>query len=56
MNLSADWTRVETNDTPSPRASAAIAFDEVRANVVLFGGFDVSQGGHSDTWIFDGAD
>ena len=56
MNLSADWTRVETNDTPSPRASAAIAFDEVRANVDLFGGFNVSQGGHSDTWIFDGAD
>jgi hypothetical protein len=55
MNQSADWTQLETHETPSPRASAAIAYDEVRANVVLFGGFDASQGGHSDTWIFVGS-
>jgi len=53
--VNADWIRLETRDSPSPRASAAIAFDEVRANVVLIGGFNASQGGRSDTWIFDGS-
>ncbi|MGC9156364.1 MAG: Kelch repeat-containing protein, partial [Ferrimicrobium sp.] len=50
----ADWIQLKTNNAPSHRANASIAYDEVRANVVLFGGFNASQGSYSDTWIFDG--
>ncbi len=35
------------------RDSAAIAYDDERGQVVLFGGFDGSHD-HSDTWLWDG--
>ncbi len=53
--MNADWIQLETPDSPSPRANTAITYDEVLRNVVLFGGFSASHGGHSDTWKFDGA-
>jgi len=52
--VNADWIRLETRDSPSPRASAAIVYGEVRANLVPLGGFNDADGGLGDTWIFDG--
>lgn len=38
---------------PSPRTGAALAYDEARARLVLFGGSDFN-GLMGDTWTFDG--
>jgi hypothetical protein len=40
---------------PPPRSSAAVAFDEARGVMVLFGGnSDQGTGPRADTWTFDG--
>ena len=55
------WTIAPQNSpndpaqTPSPRESAAIAYDSDRNVTVMFGGFD-SLGRQSDLWEFDGSD
>jgi hypothetical protein len=48
-----DWTPQAPADSPSARASAAIAYDPVRKQVVLFGGVS-GGGGGGDTWTWDG--
>ena len=54
-HLKGEWIQLETHNAPSPRATAAIAYDEVRANVVLFGGFNCADGCFGNTWIFNGS-
>src|SRR5207244_3351855 len=41
---------------PSARANANMAYDEVRQQVVLFGGSEDTFSGLIDTWIWDGID
>lgn len=53
------WHREEPPAAPSPRALAGIAYDEVRGEVVLFGGVGIAEDGTpytklSDTWTWDG--
>ncbi len=49
----ANWTRVAVVG-PSPRRRAAMAFDPIRRQTVLFGGAS-SSAVFGDTWIWDGA-
>jgi hypothetical protein len=51
------WTkiRIPAAQKPSARNSAAMAFDENRGRIVLFGGYDSLKGLVNDTWEFDGA-
>ncbi|MBK8979418.1 MAG: hypothetical protein IPM29_26260 [Planctomycetes bacterium] len=50
-----DWTLRQPAHAPSPRHVASLAFDPVRGEVVLYGGWDVS-GALGDTWVWDGTD
>jgi len=49
-----EWEKLSPLDPPEARSLAAAAYDEARAEVVVFGG---SLGGwaHADTWTGDGA-
>ena len=51
---SAVWTRMSANNLPDGRYSHALAFDETRQVVVLFGGIAMSSDGSTsaqqDTW------
>ena len=50
------WVRVDVPG-PSPRAEAAVAYDDRRARVILFGGYRRSTSGTvrlGDTWEWDG--
>ncbi len=47
-----NWVQRSTASTPSPRSGQAMAFDEARGRVVLFGGGSDSPQG--DTWEYDG--
>jgi hypothetical protein len=47
------WTEKRLNSTPSARYDHAMAYDERRGVVVLFGG-NSEHGGLSDTWEWDG--
>jgi len=51
------WTkvRIPAAQKPSRRNAAAMAFDESRGRVVLYGGYDSVKGLVDDTWEFDGA-
>ncbi len=51
-----DWHLVPTVHAPSPRRSHAMAFDERRNVVVLFGGWDPNVGRSNETWEYDGID
>lgn len=53
----ADWVPVATASVqaPSPRQSAAMAFDDTRGEMVLYGGSDAT-GSLGETWVFDGTD
>ncbi|MEE9294188.1 MAG: S8 family serine peptidase [Phycisphaerae bacterium] len=53
----ANWTFVApTNNTlPTPRRGHAMAYDNERGHVVLFGGRDFLGNLVDDTWIWDGA-
>ena len=49
------WEMLTTNDAPEPRAEAAMAYDEHRKAIVLFGGYYIEEGGYiklNDTWEF----
>src|SRR5436190_591123 len=48
------WTNVTPSLSPPPLSGASIAFDSVRARVVLFGGHNSSSGRLNDTWEWDG--
>lgn len=45
------WQRVLSATNPSPRGHSAMAYDEARRNLILFGG---SGTGNQETWIWDG--
>lgn len=51
----ASWHVIPTAHAPSPRGNTAMAFDELRARTVLFGGWTGSAF-PNDTWEFDGLD
>src|SRR3984957_9969910 len=48
-----NWTRQIPQNFPTPRSSAAMAYDSAHGQVVLFGGQDAS-GDLNDTWVWDG--
>ncbi|MCA8964367.1 MAG: hypothetical protein H6838_10870 [Planctomycetes bacterium] len=48
-----DWSQVVPASLPAGRTYAAMAFDPVRAEAVLFGGFSLA-GIHGNTWLWDG--
>lgn len=50
----ANWAQVTPVHSPEPRGDHAMAFDPVRGEVVLFGGYDGTY--RRDTWIWDGSD
>ncbi|NUN94648.1 MAG: hypothetical protein HUU16_00600 [Candidatus Omnitrophica bacterium] len=53
----ADWTLRNTPVAPPPRDSHAMAFDEVRQAVVLFGGYRNSiSTASNETWEWDGTE
>jgi hypothetical protein len=50
------WTNLTPASGPVPREVAALAYDEARQQVVLFGGgFAGSSGSLADTWTWNGA-
>ena len=54
----AHWSRLETRHRPPPRWHLAMAVDERRRQLVLFGGVDSTRGPlvHGDTWLWSGTD
>src|SRR5262245_47768067 len=48
------WSRIETVQSPSPRAAATLVYDNANHQLLMFGGFGY---GHSivanDTWAFN---
>ena len=50
------WTKIKipAAQKPSARTSFAMAFDQDRGRIVLFGGKDIKTGIVNDTWEFDG--
>ncbi len=50
-----DWTRTSTLG-PAPRAGAAMVWDPIRAQTLLFGGFDrgTAEDWFDDLWAWDG--
>jgi hypothetical protein len=53
------WKKLITNEAPSPRAEAAMAYDESRKTIVLFGGYEIQNGEYiklGDTWEFHNND
>ena len=58
-----NWTNVtpsNPSNSPSPRSSAAIAYDPATGQVVLFGGYSIdpntySQISYGDTWVWNGS-
>ena len=51
-----DWKELHPENSPTPRSSQGMAYDEKRQVIVLFGG--EGPGGYTlgDTWIWDGKD
>lgn len=49
------WSRVVTEDQPTPRYQHAMAYDSNRNVTVLFGGFDSQSRRLNDVWEYDGA-
>ena len=51
------WTKIliPAAQKPSARTSFAMAFDQSRGRIVLFGGKDIKAGIVNDTWEFDGS-
>ena len=51
-----NWKKLITNNTPSPRAEAIMAYDRSRKTIVLFGGYNIQNGEYiklGDTWEFN---
>ena len=48
------WQEVPQPHAPTPRASAAVAYDDVNHKVVLFGGATADVTPLADTWEWDG--
>ena len=49
------WTQKAVSTSPSGRTYNAMAYDAVRQQVVLFGGFDGAYNNYSDTWVWNGS-
>lgn len=49
----ATWQMQHPSTAPSPRANAALAYDQARQQIVLFGGL-TQQGLSSETWLWNG--
>ncbi len=53
------WTKLQTANAPTPRCLHALAYDEIGGRLLLFGGWEVSEGGARylpDTWQFKNGD
>jgi hypothetical protein len=48
-----EWTRVQPQNSPSPRSDAAIAYDEANGVVILHDGYCRNDSHPQDTWIFN---
>lgn len=49
------WEKLITNNAPSPRAEAAMVYDENNESIILFGGYYINNGEYiklGDTWEF----
>lgn len=51
-----NWTEEQPLHRPPARRGAAMAFDEARGVVVLYGGTNGPYANFADTWIWDGSD
>ncbi len=49
------WSLITVSPRPSARAGAAVAYDEARRRVVLYGGTDAASFRLNDTWEWDGS-
>ena len=47
------WTRVRSDNSPSPRSDAAIAYDQRNDVVILSDGYCRDDSHPQDTWVFD---
>lgn len=50
----AEWSLELPETSPPPRSSAAMAHDPLRAQTVLFGGYNEQTQYTNDTWVWDG--
>jgi hypothetical protein len=50
------WTPITTTASPTPRSSAALGYDPLRKQLLLFGGGEGPANGTNETWTFDGTD
>ncbi|MCW3978714.1 MAG: hypothetical protein NWF12_03100 [Candidatus Bathyarchaeota archaeon] len=48
-----EWTRVQPQNSPSPRSDAAIAYDEANGVVILHDGYCRDDSHPQDTWVYD---
>ncbi|MFT4513101.1 MAG: hypothetical protein ACI89X_001062 [Planctomycetota bacterium] len=48
------WTQITPTGTPGPRENAAMCFDTVLGQSVMFGGNDPFSGASNQTWIYNG--
>ena len=51
-----DWKEEHPAKSPSARSSHAMAYDSVKSEVVLFGGYDANENPLNDTWVWKGSD
>ena len=49
-----NWTQKDTPTGPPPRMASAMAFDSVRNEIVMFGGYNFTTDNLNDTWVWDG--
>jgi hypothetical protein len=49
-----NWTQKFPSASPPPRWQHAMAYDQIRQQVVLFGGFSSTNIYLNDTWVWDG--
>jgi cysteine-rich repeat protein len=47
-----EWIELSTTRAPSPRISPAMAYDEHRQHLILFGGYEHNTGYLGDTWEY----
>ena len=49
-----NWTQANVTGGPTPRDGAAMVYDPVHGQIVLFGGIDQSGNSLNDTWLWNG--
>ena len=50
-----NWTQASPVNSPAARSETSMAYDALRGNCVLFGGFDLNAAPLADTWTWDGS-